>query len=162
MTKYKIKSVEEIVKIAERLKSEGKIIVTTNGAFDLLHSGHVSMLERGKEKGDFLIVLVNSDASIREKKGANRPIIFEGERSKMLASLKCVDYVVVFDEDKPLSLFEKIRPSKHVRSKSFNEDRLKEEMDLFASWGGEYLSLPLEEGFSTTNVIERVLDAYKE
>jgi len=156
----KIKSQEEIARIVKELKEDGKIIVTTNGSFDILHYAHVNLLEKAKNEGDVLIVLLNSDASVKRNKGKNRPIIPENERAGMLASLESVDYVVLFDEDKPLRLIEKIKPNKHVKGGTFIPERIKEEKDLLAQWGGEFKSFELEEGFSTTNIINRILEKY--
>src|SRR3989344_7858927 len=101
----KIKTPEEIKVIAEKLKEHGEIVVTTSGSFDIMHSAHVHFLSKAKREGDVLIVLLNSDESIKRNKGLKRPIIPQKERAKMLAALNSVDYVVLFDEDKPLKLF---------------------------------------------------------
>jgi len=157
----KIKTQSEIEAIAWQLRKDGKKIVTTNGSFDILHYAHVNLLEKAKNEGDALIVLLNSDASIKRNKGENRPVIEEKERAHMLASLQAVDYVVVFDEDKPLSVIEKIKPHKHVKGGSFIEERIKEEKDLLAKWDGEFKNFELEDGFSTTNIINKILEKYK-
>lgn len=115
MTNYKIKTYSEIEEISKDLRKEGKIIVTTNGSFDILHYAHVDLLEKAKNEGDVLIVLLNSDDSIKKFKGASRPIIPEQERARMLAALQCVNYVVIFNEDKPLKILESIKPNKHVK-----------------------------------------------
>ncbi|MCX6748623.1 MAG: adenylyltransferase/cytidyltransferase family protein [Candidatus Pacearchaeota archaeon] len=154
----KIKTREEIKKIAERLRQEGKIIVTTNGSFDIMHYAHVNLLEKAKNEGDVLIVLLNSDSSIKRQKGETRPIIPENERARMLEALESVDYVVIFAEDKPLDLLREIKPNKHIKGGSFILERIKEEKDLLESWGGEFKNFELEEGFSTTNIIEKILE----
>lgn len=157
----KIKTQEEIEQIARQLRESGKIIVTTNGSFDILHYAHVNLIEKAKNEGDVLIVLLNSDSSIKRNKGESRPVIGERERAKMLAALEHVDYVVVFDEDKPLNLIEKIKPHKHVKGGSFIEERIKEERDLLAKWNGEFKNFELEDGFSTTNIINKILEKCK-
>ena len=154
----KIKTKEEIREIARQVKDEGKVIVTTNGSFDILHYAHVNLLEKAKNEGDVLIVLLNSDSSIKRFKGEKRPIIPESERGMMLGSLESVDYVVVFEEDKPTELLEIIKPHKHVKGGSWIEERIREERDLLEGWGGEFKNFELEEGFSTTNIIERILE----
>jgi len=156
----KIKSIEEIIGISEELKNSGKIIVTTSGSFDILHYAHVNLLEKAKNEGDFLIVLLNSDISIRINKGDKRPIVPQGERAKMLAALQCVDYVSIFDDDKPLEYLSMIKGNIHVKGGSFIEERIKEERELIESWGGEYKTFELEEGYSTTNIIEKILRTY--
>jgi len=158
MTNYKIKIAEEIGKIARELRKKEKIIVTTNGSFDILHYAHINLLEKAKNEGDALIVLLNSDSSVKKFKGEDRPIIPEQERARMLAALQCVDYVVIFNEDKPLKLLEIIKPHKHMKGGTFIEERIKEEKELLESWGGEFKNLEIEEGFSTTNIINKILE----
>ena len=152
----KIKAIEEIIDISNKLRGENKLIVTTNGSFDILHLAHVNLIEKAKKEGDILIVLVNSDNSIRKLKGEGRPIVSENERAEMLTALECVDYVVIFDEDNPLSLLDKIKPHKHVKGGSWEEERIKAEKELLAKWGGEFKNFELEEGYSTTNIIDKI------
>ena len=154
----KIKTQEEIEKISEKLRQEGKVIVTTNGSFDILHYAHVNLLEKAKNEGDVLVVLLNSDNSVKRNKGENKPIVNENERAGMLAALESVDYVVIFNEDKPLNLLEKIKPNKHVKGGSFVDERIKEEKELLDKWEGEFKNFALEEGFSTTNIINKILE----
>lgn len=135
---------------------QNKTIVTTNGTFDILHLAHVHLLQKAKQQGDILIVLINSDASVKRNKGDSRPIVPEKERADMLASLNCVDYVIIFDEDKPLNLLSTIKPNIHVKGGSYIPERIKEEQDLLNSWNGKFKNFELEEGLSTTKIIERV------
>lgn len=158
LTQNKIKNYSEIEKIARELRKKEKIIVTTNGSFDILHYAHINLLEKAKNEGDALIVLLNSDSSIKRFKGESRPIISEQERARMLAALQCVDYVVIFNEDKPLRLLEIIKPHKHMKGGTFIEERIKEEKELLESWGGEFKNFELEDGFSTTNIINKILE----
>src|SRR3989338_3393543 len=104
-----IKKFSEILKIARKAKRQGLKIVTTNGVFDLLHIGHIRNLEFAKSLGDILIVGVNSDASVRAYKGKNRPIVPEIERALIVASLKSVDYVFIFEEKDPISWLKEIK-----------------------------------------------------
>ena len=154
----KIKTYSEIKKIAEELRKEGRKIVTTNGSFDILHYAHVNLLENARKEGDNLVVLLNSDDSIKKFKGEIRPIIPENERARMLAALESVSYVVVFSEDKPIDILKIIKPHIHVKGGSFIEERIREEKELLESWGGEFKNYELEEGFSTTNVINKILE----
>ncbi len=156
---HKIKSQEELIQIIERLKQEGKTIVTTNGSFDILHSAHANLLHQAKQQGDILVVLLNSDASIQRNKGPKRPIIPQEERAKMLSALKSTDYIIIFEEDTPLNLLEKIKPHKHAKGGSFIESRINEEKSLLESWNGKFIGLPLEQGFSTTNIIKKILES---
>lgn len=157
----KIKTSEEIEKISKEAREAGQKIVTTNGSFDILHYAHLDILEKAKAEGDILIVLLNSDSSIKRFKGELRPIIPEKERAAMLSALAAVDYIVIFDEDKPLSLIEKIKPHTHIKGGSFIPERIKEESDLLARWGGKFKNFELEEGFSTTNIINTILEKHK-
>jgi D-beta-D-heptose 7-phosphate kinase/D-beta-D-heptose 1-phosphate adenosyltransferase len=156
----KIKSYEEIEKIANELREKSKIIVTTNGSFDILHYAHVNLLEKAKKEGDVLIVLLNSDSSIKKNKGEDRPIIPEKERAAMLAALTCTDYIVIFSEDTPLEILRRIKPHKHVKGGSFIPERIEEEQNLLSAWGGQFKNFELEEGFSTTNIIDKILEKY--
>jgi D-beta-D-heptose 7-phosphate kinase/D-beta-D-heptose 1-phosphate adenosyltransferase len=157
----KIKTKEEITKIAENLRKNSKSIATTNGSFDILHYAHLDILEKAKNEADVLVVLLNSDASIKRFKGETRPIIPEKERAAMLSALASVDYVVIFNEDKPLELIKAIKPNLHVKGGSFIEERVREEKELLESWGGRFKNFELEEGFSTTNIINSILEKHK-
>tara|TARA_Y100000310_G_C20699553_1_gene828451 strand:- start:2657 stop:3145 length:489 start_codon:yes stop_codon:yes gene_type:complete len=158
--KNKTKTTEEIKEIAKSLKQQKKIIVTTNGSFDILHYAHVNLLEKAKSQGDILIVMLNSDLSIKKLKGQDRPIISQDERAQMLSSLECVDYITIFDEDKPLSLLEAIKPQKHIKGGTFIKERIQEEQSLLEQWKGEFKNFELEEGFSTTNIINKILEKH--
>jgi|SRR3989338_581068 len=157
----KIKTLEELTPLAESLRSQNKVLVTTNGSFDILHSAHLNLLEKAKQEGDILIVLINSDASIKRFKGDKRPIIQEKERARMLAGLACVDYVIIFEDDTPLNTLKQIKPNKHVKGGSFLPERIKDEKELLESWQGEFKTFPLEQGYSTTNIIDKILQSYR-
>ena len=156
----KIKNIQELKEIIKDLKD--KKIVTTNGTFDIIHGAHLRLLQKAKSLGDILIIFLNSDLSVKKNKGKNRPIIPEQERAEMLASLESVDYIILFDEDKPLKLLTEIKPNFHVKGGSFIEERIKEEKDLLESWNGQFKNFELEEGYSTTNIIEKILKTYKD
>jgi len=156
----KLKSSQDITQISQKLKKEGKVLVTTNGTFDILHSAHFRLLEKCKKLGDVLIVLINSDLSVKKFKGDKRPIFTEKERAYNLASTEAVDYIVIFNEDNPLNLLRKIKAQIHAKGGAFIPERIKEEEDLVCSWGGKFKHFELEEGYSSTNVIEKVLDVY--
>lgn len=156
----KIRTIEEIEEIAKHHRLHGKTIVTTNGSFDILHSAHAHLLQKAKQEGDILIVLINSDSSIKRNKGDKRPIVPQEERAKMVASLECVDYVVIFNEDKPLSYLARIQGDVHVKGGSYEEDRMGEEKEFLATLGCKYRTFELEEGFSTSEVIKTILDRY--
>ena len=134
----------------------GKKLVTTNGSFDVLHVGHLRILQEAKRQGDILLVLVNSDASVKLNKGVLRPIVPEIERMEMLSGLACVDYVLKFDEKEVLSLLEKIKPNVHVKGGTFLPERVATEKALVESFGGKHICLPEHIGYSTTNIIQRI------
>lgn len=154
----KIIRFDRAASLAMRLRSESKVIVTTNGTFDLLHVGHIDSLEQAKSKGDVLIVGVNSDASVRRYKGVSRPIIPVLERVRMVAALECVDYVVVFEEDTPVELLAEIRPAVHCKGSEYADgSRDIPEKILIESYGGKMEFLRLSHDHSTTNIINRIL-----
>ena len=138
-----------------------KKMVTTNGSFDILHVGHLRILQQAKALGDVLLVLVNSDSSVKENKSDKRPIISEKERMEMLAGLACVDYVLIFDEKKALDPLRKIKPDVHVKGGTYIPERIQEEKDLVESWGGKHICLGEIAGYSTTNIIEKIREVYK-
>lgn len=149
----KIKSRIQITDIANTLRAQGKIIVTTNGSFDIVHLGHLKSLNSAKSYGDVLIVGLNSDSSIKSYKSPNRPINNQNDRAYMLASLQFVDYVVIFDELTPIKFIKSIRPDLHVKSKS---GYLGIEEEAVKKGGGKVILIEDEVGYSTTNLIQRI------
>ncbi len=145
----------ELFKLLAEVKRAGKAVVFTNGCFDLLHPGHVSLLEKAREQGDVLVVGINSDASIRANKGPDRPILPEAERAEILAFLASVDYVVIFDEPTPQSLIAKILPDVLVKGADWGPDAIVGREEVEAA-GGKVISIPLEAGQSTSSIIERI------
>ena len=128
----------------------------TNGVFDLLHVGHVTLLEAARREGDALAVGVNSDASVRRlSKGRDRPLVPEGDRARLLAALACVDCVVLFDEDTPLALIERLRPDVLVKGADYARDAIVG-ADEVEAWGGRVVRVPLVSGYSTTRLLERL------
>lgn len=156
-----IKKIEELEEIVGLLKAHELIIVTTSGSFDLIHSVHINFLKKARSLGDALIVLLNSDESVRRNKGKKRPIISENDRAYLLSELKPVDYVVIFPQDKPLEYLERIKPHYHVKGGTYIEERIKEEKEFVEKWKCIYKTFELEEGFSSTNIIDKILDVYK-
>ncbi|MBT3304721.1 adenylyltransferase/cytidyltransferase family protein [Candidatus Woesearchaeota archaeon] len=157
----KIYSQQELAEVIAKLKQEGKKVVTTNGTFDILHLAHVKILEKANELGDVLVVLVNSDSSVRENKGPNRPIVPQEERMQMLASLECVDYVTWFDEQEVVEPLARLKPSIHAKGGTYIQERVAKEQEVMKENKGEWINFEVVEGYSTTNVIEKVLDVYK-
>ncbi len=156
----KLKQIGDLEKIVDTLRQDKKLIVTTNGTFDILHYAHVILLQKAKNQGDVLIVLLNSDASVKKNKGEKRPIINQYERAMMLSSLQCIDYVTIFNEDTPLKYLEIIKPEFHVKGGSFIKERINQEKNLVERNKGVYIVFELEEGFSTTGIIDKIMASY--
>lgn len=150
----KIKSKEEIKNIAENLKKEGKTIVTCNGCFDILHIGHIKFLKEAKEQGDTLIVGINSDQSVKENKGAERPINNEDNRAQILSALEMVDYITIFNENTPIKLLETIQPNIHCNGEEYGENCI--EAKTIKKHNGKIHLIRLKEGFSTTDIINKI------
>jgi rfaE bifunctional protein nucleotidyltransferase chain/domain len=130
-------------------------VVFTNGCFDILHVGHTRYLRDARALGDLLVVGLNSDASVRRLKGPQRPIQVESDRAELLASLTMVDFVVVFDEDTPDAVIEKISPDILVKGGDWPVEKIAGSKFVLAK-GGEVKSLPFHPGHSTTSLIERI------
>ncbi len=139
----------------ERLRAEGRRLVFTNGCFDILHVGHVRYLQDARALGDALLVAINSDASVRALKGASRPVSNEAERAEMLAALAAVSYVTVFDALSPRALIARLLPDILVKGGDYGVDEIHGREEVEAA-GGRVLALPLVEGVSTTDIIERI------
>ncbi len=154
-----IVTLKELKKILEKLRKQNKKIVFTNGCFDIIHSGHIRILKKAKERGDVLIVGLNSDKSVRKIKGSKRPIMNEKDRALILDSIRYVDYVVLFDEETPYNLIREIMPDVLVKGADY---KLEEVVgaDIVIKKGGEVFLVPLLKGKSTTNVIEKILKKY--
>lgn len=142
-------------------RERGKKIVFTNGCFDLLHVGHVKYLQQARRLGDLLVLGLNTDASIRRLKGPRRPLIDEEERAHILAALDCIDYVVLFDEATPYELIELLRPDILVKGGDYTLEGVVGR-DLVEGWGGRVELINFVGGKSTTNIIEKVLAAYRD
>lgn len=151
----KIKNASEIRSLVSGLKRRGKKVVFTNGCFDLLHVGHTRYLRRAREAGDFLVVGLNSDASVRKIKGQGRPVLPGGERAELLSALAFVDAVVIFAEPTPIRLIGLIRPDVLVKGADWPADQIVGG-DLVRSYGGRVRRIPLARGKSTSAIIKRI------
>ncbi len=136
-------------------KKEGKKVVFTNGCFDIVHLGHVDYLEKAREKGDCLILGLNSDNSVKRLKGENRPIVPEYARARLLASLAFVDMVVVFEEDTPLALIENLCPDVLTKGSDYEIKNIVG-ADFVLKNGGKVATLDLVNGFSTSLIVEKI------
>jgi len=155
----KICTAEQVKEKLQRFRQNGKTIVFTNGCFDVLHMGHVSLLAQAKAKGDVLIVGVNSDESIRANKGPDRPVCNQQQRASVLAGLESVDYVVIFNETEPIELLKKLRPDILVKGEDCIE-RGVVGRELVEGYGGKVELVPMVQGCSTTNIIQTILEKY--
>jgi D-beta-D-heptose 7-phosphate kinase/D-beta-D-heptose 1-phosphate adenosyltransferase len=151
----KILPFEEIQREVLRLRLKSKTIAFTNGVFDLLHAGHISVLAKAASFADVLIVGVNSDASVKRIKGDLRPVNPGDTRALILASLIMVDYVVVFEQDTPLELIRIIQPDVLVKGGDYSAGSIVGAMEVTGA-GGSVKIVPLEEGFSTTGIIDKI------
>ena len=151
----KILSHEDVVKERTRLRAAGKKLVFTNGVFDILHVGHVRYLEQARALGDALVVAINSDASVQELKGPGRPLMNERERAEILAALRAVDYVTIFDDLSPRTLIAELLPDVLVKGGDYALDQIHGREEVEAA-GGRVVSLPFVEGVSTSEIIERM------
>lgn len=153
----KLVSQDEIVKIVRDLQKAGKTVVTTNGCYDILHVGHVKYLQKTKEIADVLVVMLNSDSSVKKNKGDNRPINTETDRAEILCALSCVDYVVIFDEKSPAVLLDKIKPDFHTKGADYTLDTLpEEEREVITKNHINVKFIDFVKGKSTTNTIEKM------
>jgi D-beta-D-heptose 7-phosphate kinase/D-beta-D-heptose 1-phosphate adenosyltransferase len=151
----KVQSRDQIKATAARAKTQGKKIVFTNGCFDLLHVGHLRVLSEAKKLGDILIVGLNSDRSVNDIKGPERPIVSEAERAELIGALEMVDYVTLFDEPDPIPLLREIKPDVLVKGGDWGESGVVGR-ELVEGWGGKVAVVPFLEGHSTTNIIEKI------
>jgi rfaE bifunctional protein nucleotidyltransferase chain/domain len=156
----KIKSSIELVPVLRGLQAGGKVVVFTNGCFDLLHAGHVRYLAAARQEGDVLVVGLNSDRSVRDIKGDMRPILNESERAEVLAGLAAVNYVVLFDEADPLRLITALAPDVLVKGGDWPEEAIIG-APLVRNRGGRVVRIPVVEGASTSAIIARILERYR-
>jgi len=145
----------ELVRERAAWRAEGRRVVLTNGCFDLLHAGHVALLEAARREGDVLVVAINSDASVRRLKGDGRPLVPEPERAEALRALEAVDRVVAYDEDTPLAVVTALRPDVLVKGADWAEDRIVGRAEVEAA-GGRVVRVALVPGRSTTTLVERI------
>jgi rfaE bifunctional protein nucleotidyltransferase chain/domain len=148
-------TLEQTTDFVRGLRAARKIVVFTNGVFDLLHPGHIRYLQQARSLGDALIVGLNSDASVRANKGPGRPITAEAERAEILAALECVDAVVVFDEATPHAIIEALQPDVLVKGADWAEDAIVGR-DIVEARGGKVVRVPIEAGHSTSKILNKI------
>jgi D-beta-D-heptose 7-phosphate kinase/D-beta-D-heptose 1-phosphate adenosyltransferase len=145
---------EAVHRIAEK-RAQGNVVVFTNGCFDLLHPGHVAYLQAARNLGDFLVVGLNSDHSLRRLKGENRPLINQEGRAQILDALRMVDAVVIFNEDTPAALIQELKPDILVKGGDYEEQEIVG-AETVKQYGGRVEIIPLVEGFSTSRLIQKI------
>jgi rfaE bifunctional protein nucleotidyltransferase chain/domain len=139
----------------DSLREAGKRVVFTNGCFDLIHIGHIHLLQKAREQGDCLIVAVNSDSSVQQIKEPGRPVMPEGQRAEVVAALGCVDWVTIFAESDPLVLIRLLKPDVLVKGTDWSEEEIVGAPDVREA-GGQVLRIQLEPGISTSALIKRI------
>ncbi len=142
------------------MKSQGKRVVFTNGCFDILHYGHTKYLQDARAKGDYLIVALNSDSSIKKIKGKDRPIVNQSDRLKVVAALGCVDSVVLFNQDTPIRLIRELKPDILVKGGDWDKARIVG-ADFVQGYGGKVLTIKLVKGRSTSAIIRKIAGLYR-
>jgi D-beta-D-heptose 7-phosphate kinase/D-beta-D-heptose 1-phosphate adenosyltransferase len=155
MSVEKLVSIDELSRERARLRAAGHTLVFTNGVFDLLHVGHIRYLAAARALGDALVVAVNSDRTVRELKGEGRPLVNERERAEVLAALRHVTYVTIFDDVSPRSLIAKLLPDILVKGGDYALDQIHGREEVEAA-GGRVVSLPFIPGASTTAIVEKM------
>jgi rfaE bifunctional protein nucleotidyltransferase chain/domain len=149
---------DEVAAFVRDQRASGRTIVFTNGVFDLLHPGHVRYLREARALGDLLIIGLNADESVRRNKGPNRPINPETERAELLSALECVDAVVFFAEDTPAEIIRLVQPDILVKGADWAADAIVGR-DTVEGRGGRVVRIPVEQGYSTTSLVERIKNA---
>jgi rfaE bifunctional protein nucleotidyltransferase chain/domain len=155
----KIKTVAELRPLLDILRGAGKIIIFTNGCFDLIHTGHTRYLARAKSYGDLLVVAVNSDTSVKKIKGEKRPITSQADRMETLAALEMVDFVTVFDEPDPYRIIAELKPDVLVKGGDWPIEKIIGR-DVVEAQGGRVINVPYVEGASTTGIIDKIIKTY--
>ncbi len=155
MTISKIKTLDRLHEALESHREQGKKIVFTNGCFDLLHVGHVRLLQQARSLGDLLVLALNSDGSVRKLKGPSRPVQTQDDRAEILAALACVDYVTFFEEDTPLAVIQRLVPDILVKGGDWAVENIVGR-DVVEGAGGRVVTIAYLEGASTTMLINRV------
>jgi D-beta-D-heptose 7-phosphate kinase/D-beta-D-heptose 1-phosphate adenosyltransferase len=154
----KIRSRTALTRLVRRARASGRAVVFTNGCFDLLHAGHITLLERARRLGDLLVVGLNSDRSVRTLKGPSRPLVTQRDRALVMASLECVDFVTIFNELTPLRLIERLRPTILIKGADWGRSEIVGR-EVVERHGGRVVRLPLVKGRSTSGLVRRIRNA---
>lgn len=147
---------DKLAELGQKLRQEGKTIVSTNGCFDILHVGHSRILKEARSHGDVLVVGLNSDGSVTRLKGSPRPMNTQADRAELLCALNSVDYVTIFDEDTPVEVLRLLKPTIHVKGADYRPEDL-QETPVVVENGGRVVILQLVPGKSTSALVEKIL-----
>lgn len=156
---FHLNDYEQWQPVMEQLRVDNQRIASTNGTFDIVHSGHLLLLKAAKEQGDVLVVGLNSDASVKSYKSEKRPIVPQAERAAMMQAIRYVDHVMIFDEPDSGRFVKELQPDVHVKDSTYGYDLL--EAPIVEAYGGK-IHLVEKDGNSTTNIIEKILDVYRD
>lgn len=154
-TATKIFTLDSFLSKRQKLRDEGKKLVFSNGCFDIVHLGHIDYLEKARNLGDFLVLGLNTDKSVRQLKGENRPVIDEQSRARLMAGLEFIDAVILFDDDTPEKLINAILPDILVKGDDYSIKNIVG-ADVVMQHGGEVKTISLVEGYSTSSIIEKI------
>jgi rfaE bifunctional protein nucleotidyltransferase chain/domain len=157
----RVVDMDELLAIRGEAKRSGKIVVFTNGCFDILHRGHVEILKKARAMGDLLVVAVNSDESVRRLKGERRPIVGQEDRTSILAALGSVDYVTVFEEDTPQRVIARLKPDVLVKGSDYAPAEVVGRDEVEGA-GGRVVTIPLHGDFSTERMLRDIAKRYKD
>lgn len=153
----KLVTLKQLTNIVNQARSNRKKIAWTNGYFDIIHAGHVDYLDRSKAYGDFLVVGLNSDESVKKLKGDNRPVFSEKDRAKVLCSIIYVDYVIIFSDTSPIKMIELFKPDYYIKGGDYTIDTIdQDERKVVEGYGGEIVLLPMVEGVSSSIIVEKI------
>lgn len=151
----KIVALETLEEMIKELHTKGRKVISTSGCFDIIHAGHIAYLEEAAGKGDVLVVLLNSDSSVRGIKGAGRPIVPQQERASVIAGLECVDYVCIFDEYTPCNAIAELQPDIFIKGGDYRGKHIPE-MDVLSEYGGKVEYVSMVQGCSSTAIIDKI------
>lgn len=155
--KKKIVELHEFISIREKLRAQKKTLVAAGGCFDILHAGHVTYLDQAAGMGDMLVVLLNSDISVRNNKGDARPINTQMDRAIVLSGLECVNYILIFEEKTPCGILGRIKPDIYVKGEEY-KDLAIPEGEIVSQYGGQIKYIKMVDNCSTTNIIHKITE----
>jgi rfaE bifunctional protein nucleotidyltransferase chain/domain len=161
MSKDKIRPIEKLKRVVEKLQKDGLKVVFAYGAFDLLHAGHIQFLEAAKQEGDVLVVGVVADESLKESKGPDRPVVAQNDRAYLVSALECVDFVTIYEDENPVETVSCLSPDILVNGSDYPEESIAGQ-GLVKQRGGRAVNIPLLEGYSTSGLIRKIVDKSKD